>query len=32
VVDVGSPVATVLVKILPGDGLNGEGHVVLCRW
>jgi len=29
VVHVGRPVATVLIKVCPGRGLNGEGHV-LC--
>ena len=32
VVDVGRPVAPVRVKGLPGGGLNGEGHRLLCRW
>ena len=30
VVDVGCPIAAPLIEGLPGGGLNGEGHQVVC--
>ncbi|NDB66041.1 MAG: hypothetical protein EB168_10320, partial [Euryarchaeota archaeon] len=32
VVDVGCPVAPVRIEVCPGGGLNGEGHLSVCRW
>ena len=30
VVDIGCPIAAPLIDGLPGGGLNGEGHQVVC--